>query len=92
MSNWTIKMQDREILYSDFLGLVKKYGKVWASPSHEQREPIHIDRCAILGWEYDPYKDELFTISTIGTRAVCSKTMPAFKIWNFVPRELESAT
>jgi hypothetical protein len=76
-----MKRDDKETPRENFIKLVREKGLIYASPSHHQTHPDEIDRCAILGWEYDT---ELFAITCMGKRVVASKTMPAFYIYTGV--------
>ena len=65
-----------EILYDDFIDLLKKEGKVRASPSHEQRHPVPISEFAILDFQYDGV---IFAITRTGKRVEITDQMPAFR-------------
>ena len=77
-----MKREKKETYREDFIEIVKKKGKVWASPSHAQTHPVQIDYSAILEWQWDDNRKELFAITITGKRAVCSNKMPAFHIYN----------
>ena len=73
-----MKRENKETLYKDFVEIVKKEKRVFASPSHEQTHPVPIHFSAILEWQWD---GELFANSITGKRVVASKSMPAFHIY-----------
>lgn len=71
-----------EILYTQFVELLKKEGTVRASPSHTQTHPTEISWAAILDWQFD---GEVFAITSTGKRAVASPSMPAFR--RYIPEK-----
>jgi len=73
-----LMIEDKETSREKFVYMVKKAGKIYASPSHEQSHPDHISSSAILEWQWD---GELFSITATGRRVVCSEDMPAFHIY-----------
>lgn len=77
----TMKKENRETPRKKFIQIVKKKGIVPASLSHTQQYPGHISSFAVLEWQYDPTKGELFSITKSGKRVVANEKMPAFHIW-----------
>ena len=73
-----MEREDRETLYNDFVQIVKKEGKVLASPSHTQLYPDEIHHAAILEWQWDV---ELFSDIKTSGRVVANKKMPAFHVY-----------
>lgn len=73
-----MKRQDKETLRKDFIRIVKKEKRVFASVSHTQVYPVPIHFSAILEWQWD---GELFANSATSKRITISKSMPAFHIY-----------
>ena len=73
-----LKREFKETSREKFIYMVKKAGKIYAEPSHEQHIPDHISQFAILEWQWD---GELFAITKTGKRVVCSDNIPAFHIY-----------
>ena len=69
----------KEILYADFVKMVKAKGKVRASLSHSQSYPDGINQFAILDFQIDS-EGTLFTVTKNGRRAEVNPMMPAFKL------------